>query len=129
MKTLIKTACLTLALAAVFATLQDAQAGHGHFQSGGNYSNGYSNNYSGGFGNNYGQFSNGYSRSNFGYSRPIYHAPSVHLDRVYHPTSTHWTPSQGLHTHGHYDTVPHYTPGHFDTLHNGHVDYNSRYHN
>ncbi|HEY8505139.1 MAG TPA: hypothetical protein VIL46_11195 [Gemmataceae bacterium] len=63
-----------------------------------------------------------------GFTAPLYHPPSVHYDRVYHPTRTHWTPLRGWHTHGHYDVVPHYTPGHFDTLHNGHVDPNPHYH-
>jgi hypothetical protein len=61
-------------------------------------------------------------------SGPIYHGPSVHYDRVYHADRTHWTPGRGLHTHGHYDAVPHYTPGHFDRSHGGHVDLNPRYH-
>jgi hypothetical protein len=42
-----------------------------------------------------------------------YHAPSVHLDPVYHPEYSHWTPLQGYHSHGHYDLVPHVTPGHY----------------
>jgi hypothetical protein len=82
-----------------------AQAGHYH---GGGF-------YGGGF--------------NYGGSRgPIYHAPSVHLDRVYHPDYSHWTPGRGVHTHGHYDVVPHYTPGHFDTRHRNHIHANPWYH-
>lgn len=75
-----------------------------------------------------------YGRSYSGYryparqSGPIYHAPSVHSDRVYHPTRTHWTPFRGVHTHGHYDVVPHYVPGHIDIRHRGHVHPNPRYH-
>lgn len=42
-----------------------------------------------------------------------YHPPSVHYDRVYHADRLHWTPGRGLHTHGHYDLVPHYVPGHY----------------
>jgi hypothetical protein len=57
-------------------------------------------------------------------SAPIYHAPSVHYDRVYHPEYYHWTPGRGVHTHGHYDAVPHYVPGHFDRLHGNHIDVN-----
>jgi hypothetical protein len=47
------------------------------------------------------------------YSLPHYHAPSVHYHRTYHPDYYHWTPSRGLHSHGHYDYTPHYTPGHW----------------
>lgn len=61
-------------------------------------------------------------------SVPIYHAPSVHYDAVYHAEYLHWTPLRGLHTHGHYDLVPHYTPGHFDYLHGGHIDVNPWFH-
>ena len=61
-------------------------------------------------------------------SGPVYHAGSVHYHRTYHPTSTHWTPSRGLHTHGHYDYRPHYIPGHFDYNHNGHMHWNRNYH-
>jgi hypothetical protein len=42
-----------------------------------------------------------------------YHGPSLHYHKVYHPTTLHWTPYRGWHTHGHYHVVPHYTPGHF----------------
>lgn len=61
-------------------------------------------------------------------SHSVYHRPSVHYDRVYHPTRLHWTRSRGLHTHGHYDRVPHYVPGHYDRCHNGHIDLNPWYH-
>lgn len=49
-----------------------------------------------------------------------YHAPSVHYDEVYHPEYSHWTPLRGWHTHGHYDLVPHVTPGHYDYHHGPH---------
>ena len=62
------------------------------------------------------------------HSGPIYHPPSVHYDRVYHPEYYHWTPGRGLHTHGHYDYVPHYVPGHFDRLHGDHIDLNPHFH-
>jgi hypothetical protein len=69
----------------------------------------------------------GYS-GGYRYSGPIYHPPSVHYDRVYHPEYTHWTPGRGLHTHGHYHVVPHYVPGHFDYQHGNHVHRNPYYH-
>jgi hypothetical protein len=47
------------------------------------------------------------------YRLPVYHAPSIHIDRTYHVDSYHYTPHEGLHTHGHYHYTPHYTPGHF----------------
>lgn len=82
------------------------------------YSSGYG--YSGSYG--------GYGLGNgFGSAR-IYHGPSVHYDRVYHPTTTHWTPRRGWHTHGHYDLVPHYVPGHFDRIHRDHIHLNPRFH-
>jgi hypothetical protein len=59
---------------------------------------------------------------------PAWHGPSMHYDRVYHPTYRHWTPQRGLHTHGHYDYAPHYVPGHYDRWHNGHIDLNPRFH-
>lgn len=37
--------------------------------------------------------------------------PSLHYDSVYHADYYHWTPSGGFHSHGHYDSVPHYTGG------------------
>lgn len=85
-------------------------------------------NYSGSRGYSYqgrGQYGAGYRGRPSG---PIYHGPSVHYDRVYHPEYQHWTPNRGWHTHGHYDLVPHYTPGHFDTKHRGHVHGNPHYH-
>lgn len=69
--------------------------------------------------------------SNYGFnynSGPVYHAPSLHYDSVYHPTYSHWTPGRGLHTHGHYDLVPHFTPGHFDYQHGDHLHTNPWYH-
>jgi hypothetical protein len=65
----------------------------------------------------------GYDRG-CGWTRPVYHGPSVHYDRVYHPTRTHWTPQRGWHSPGHYD----YVPGHYDYLHNRHVHGNRHYH-
>ncbi len=87
-----------------------------YYHSGGNHYR------QGGYGqhNGYGQY-NAYNQRSYapysgrssGYYRtPQYHAPSMHYDRVYHADSYHWTPSRGRHTHGHYDVVPHYTPGH-----------------
>ncbi|MCP4589822.1 MAG: hypothetical protein GY842_03685 [bacterium] len=79
------------------------------------------------YGSGYGGYNRGYSYHR-SYRAPVYHAPSVHLDRVYHHDYNHWTPRRGLHSHGHYDLIPHYTPGHFDTLHRGHLHGNPRYH-
>jgi hypothetical protein len=62
------------------------------------------------------------------YSAPIYHAPSVHFDHYYHHDYYHWTPRRGLHSHGHYDAVPHYTPGHFDHSHGNHIHGNPHFH-
>lgn len=59
---------------------------------------------------------------------PVYHAPSVHYDEVYHETYRHWTPFRGWHSHGHVDVVPHYVPGHFDYRHGRHVHGNPHYH-
>ena len=86
-----------------------------------------------GYRGHYGGYSGGYSSRYYGghryqRSHPTWHRPSVHYDRVYHPTYRHWTRSRGLHTHGHYDYVPHYVPGHYDRCHNGHIDLNPRYH-
>jgi hypothetical protein len=64
----------------------------------------------------------------YGYHGPIYHPPSVHYHKVYHPEYSHWTPWRGWHTHGHYDRVPHYTPGHFDYHHGDHIDLNPHFH-
>ena len=61
-------------------------------------------------------------------SAPVYHAPSVHYDHVYHHEYSHWTPGRGLHSHGHYDAVPHYVPGHFDRWHGNHIDLNPHFH-
>src|SRR5688572_161651 len=72
-----------------------------------------------------GYYSNHYYRPR---SAPIYHAPSVHYDRVYHHEYSHWTPHRGWHSHGHYDAVPHYVPGHFDRLHGNHIDLNPHFH-
>jgi len=112
--------------ALVFATDADAQV-FGRCDYNSSYGNSYGN-YSNNFGGSYG--TSGYGGVDYGRynSAPIYHGPSVHYDRVYHPTTTHWTPRRGVHTHGHYDVVPHYTPGHFDRLHGNHIDLNPRYH-
>jgi hypothetical protein len=61
-------------------------------------------------------------------SGPLYHGPSLHYDRTYHRDYSHWTPLRGNHSHGHYDSVPHYTPGHYDSYHRGHVHGNPRFH-
>ena len=75
------------------------------------------------------QVASAHPRSSYGRHRqPIYHAPSVHYDQVYHPEYLHWTPGRGVHTHGHYDVVPHYVPGHYDQWHRGHIDVNPRFH-
>jgi hypothetical protein len=106
-----------LAAALLFGAATEASAqnwgGYGYSQGhqGHNHGSSYGSSYYGDSG--YGR--SGYGSSGYGnyrYSQPTYHAPSLHYDRVYHPEVYHWTPSRGLHTHGHYDTVPHYTPGH-----------------
>ena len=100
----------TLSLAAAMILTVGATAQADHFHGGHSHGGGY-----GGYGG-------------YGFTSPIWHGSSVHLDRVYHPTRTHWTPSRGWHTHGHFDYVPHYVPGHFDTFHNGHIHTNPWYH-
>ena len=104
MKTLLKNVFLAAAVVVAFGATARADHFHGGHSHGGGF---------GGYG---------------GYKTPIYHGPSVHYDKVYHPTRTHWTPGRGWHTHGHYDYVPHYVPGHFDTLHNGHIHANPWFH-
>src|SRR5688572_9254323 len=59
----------------------------------------------------------GHSHRGYRSSGPIWHGPSVHYDSYYHHDYSHWTPGRGWHSHGHYHTVPHYTPGHFDYRH------------
>jgi hypothetical protein len=61
-------------------------------------------------------------------SGPIYHGPSLHYDSVWHHEFDHWTPGSGWHSHGHFDQVPHYVPGHFDYHHFDHIDPNPWYH-
>jgi hypothetical protein len=61
-------------------------------------------------------------------SNAIWHGPSVHFDRSYHPTTRHWTPYRGWHTHGHFHYRLHYVPGHFDRRHNDHIHLNPRFH-
>lgn len=120
MTSLNKTLVLSGALALLFAfSASQAQAGGGHGYGGGRYV-GTGHGYSSYAGFGYG----GYG----GYNGPVYHAPSVHLDSVYHPEYSHWTPGRGFHTHGHYDLVPHYTPGHFDYQHGNHVHTNPWFH-
>ena len=119
----------TLAMTALSGSTAKAQ-GFGY----GNYGHGVQSGYAGqGYGGYGGYGSQGlYGGSGYGgYGRssvPVYHPPSVHTDRVFHPTRTHWSLLRGVHTHGHYDNVPHYTPGHFDRGHNGHIDPNPYYH-
>ena len=102
-------------------TAQAQKFGHKHNHS----HHGGHNSHHGGHNSHHG----GHGHSHGWNSGPIYHGPSVHYDKVYHPTSTHWTPWQGWHTHGHYDYVPHYVPGHFDYLHGNHIHGNPYYHN
>jgi hypothetical protein len=102
-----------LAVAAVvvivpLATVPQVQAHDGHFHGG---------------------YSGGYWNGGYNFTKPIYHQPSLHFHRVYHPTRLHWTPNRGWHTHGHVDIVPHFTPGHYDTYHNGHIHANPWFHN
>jgi hypothetical protein len=111
---------LALGAASLFAP-SEASAQWGVYIGSGNYGSygGYS-----GYGG-YRSYSN--YGSNYGYNGPIYHAPSVHYDRVPH-TVPHWTPGRGWHTHTHIDVVPHYVPGHFDHLHGDHIHKNPNYH-
>jgi len=79
----------------------------------------------------YGGYSGYMNRSFYGsrgYRAPVYHQPTVHYDRVYHQDYLQWTPNRGIQSRGHFDTVPHFVPGHVDTLHNGHIDTNRRFH-
>jgi hypothetical protein len=109
------------------AMTSEAQAQHGRSSHGGHYSQGgHGSHYGHSQGNHYGH-GNGHAYGHRGRS-PIYHPPSVHYHQRYHVDSYHWTPGRGLHTHGHIDLVPHYTPGHYDTLHNGHIHGNPYYH-
>jgi hypothetical protein len=43
-------------------------------------------------------------------NRVYYGAPGLHYDLYYHHEFNHWTPWRGLHSHGHYDAVPHIGP-------------------
>lgn len=137
MKTLrwtLEVGMFALAMTALTSSFANAQGpGYGNYGHGGqgNYAGqGYGGqNYSGhgGYaGQGYGGQGNygGYGRSNV----PVYDPPSVHIDRTFHPTRTHWTPLRGVHTDGHSDNVPRYTPGHYDRGHNGHIDPNPAYH-
>ena len=67
----------------------------------------------------------GYRYNNGGHS--FYHVPSVHTDYVPH-NRLHFSPWRGVHIDRHYDAIPHYTPGHFDRFHQGHIDSNPWYH-
>lgn len=115
-----------LTLVSTAALAQDYRHGGSRYGSGykyggyGSYGSGYRGGYGGGGYGGYG---------GYGYNGPVYHAPSVHYDRVYHPERTHWTPNRGWHTHGHFDLVPHYTPGHYDHQHGNHIHGNPYYHN
>ena len=42
------------------------------------------------------------------YYTPYVYRPTFHYDYYYHHEYYHWTPWRGLHSHGHYDAVPHY---------------------
>jgi hypothetical protein len=122
-----KTRWIGIAMSAVlgfglFAFASEASAQSGHYSHGGS-------SHSGTYGahghSNYGQAGYGQGYRN---QAPVYHAPSIHSDQRYHADSNHWTLRRGLHTHGHYDSVPHYVPGHIDTRHGGHIDPNPYYH-
>jgi len=104
-----------------------AQAQYGNYNRGqnGNYNGGYNGNYNGGYNGGYGQQQN--HGHNHG-SGPVYHGPSVHYDRVYHPTGIGFSLFRGIYTTGHYDAVPHYVPGHVDYRHGNHIHGNPRYH-
>lgn len=132
MKAFFKSLCFggALAIAALFMGANETQAQDYH-------SRGYQPSYPGvnqGY-QGYQGYQQGYypgATQGYGYggsrSGAVYDPPSVHYDRVYHADRLHWTPGRGLHTHGHYDLVPHYTPGHYDRLHGNHIDLNPRYH-
>ena len=107
----------------MFVTPLAAQAqcncgGHGTSPGGGGFP-GYNNNFKGysnsGHSPSFGGYSNSpYSRGHGGYSRsPYLHSHDGHGGRgfITHPTSIHWTPYQGLHTHGHIH-VPHGSHSH-----------------
>ena len=84
----------------------------------------------GAYGAYYAQPSYAYAGPSYGYrgyNGPVYHAPSLHYDRVYHADYGHWTPGRGYHTHGHTHVVPHYTPGHIDYQHGNHIHGNPRF--
>lgn len=77
-------------------------------------------------------FGHGHGHGHFGgfggFATPVYHPPSFHFDTIYHHDYYHWTPLRGWHSHGHFHTVPHFVPGHFDTFHNGHFHLNPFFH-
>ncbi len=119
-KTLLAAVGAAIVLAGGLICITDAQAQCYSF----------SPSYGYGRGSGYGGYGYGYNRYGGGYgmSRPIWHGPSVHLDRVYHREYSHWTPHRGFHSHGHYDRVPHFVPGHFDFLHGNQIHTNPRHH-
>ena len=58
----------------------------------------------------------------------VWPSGAVQVQRTYQPTYLHWTPGLGVHTHGHYDYRPVYSPGHFDAYHGGHMHWNHYFH-
>jgi hypothetical protein len=113
MKTTFKGLVLAFATIIPAAIGSQAMAHDGHFH--------------GGYGN-YGVYSTGVWNGGYNFTQQVYHPPTIQYRKVYHPTKLHWTPKRGLHSHGHFDYVPTYVPGHFDTLHNGHVHSNPWFH-
>lgn len=94
----------TFGLATMGATSEASAAGRGHDRGAhGSRAHGHASMRS---------FGHSHSRvDRYDYGRS-YHRPSVHYDTRYHADSYHWTPFNGVHAHGHYDSVPHYTRGH-----------------
>jgi hypothetical protein len=68
------------------------------------------------------------SYSSIRVTAPVYRAPSVHVHRVYSPTSIHWTPQRALHTYGHFYYVPPVVPGQVNLYLNGHIHRSHLYH-
>jgi hypothetical protein len=99
MKTLINAAFVTLALVLPVMMTASANAGYGCGSSG----------YGG-----HGGYGSHYSRSSYGYSTPIYRAPSVYVES-YRPASFYSTPHYGVQKYGHFDSAPH-----FNKFQNGH---------
>jgi hypothetical protein len=117
LKVFVLASCLLVGLIIFSAGTAQAQYyggyGYGGMRSYGG-GNGY-NSWSGGYGSSYGYGYNSHSGygGGFGGYGSGYHPPSVHYHQVYHPTSAHWTPDIGYHTHGHYHYLPHHVPGHY----------------